>query len=184
MAISVDWPTGLIHIPKADLDPFIGPDGQPVDGFFVHDVDQFRLDLRALEASTDGMPWPRTHRRFDPYRVAGVTYPQGVEIINDYRVEYEDGPYAVNLQGANNNILDIRVVNTVSINPSNAAAVSTSQIPAEVMAAAIAPSVWNLLIANHADPGTFGELVQDTNQEVGRVKRLSQAILGLISTRR
>ena len=184
MTITVDWPTGLITVPQSDLIPALDSNDEPIPGFFVHDMEIFRRDLRRLEATSPGMPWPKTHTRFDPYRVAGVTYPQGIEIINGYRVEYEDGQYVVNLQGGNNNVIDDRVVNRVSINPSNAAAVSTTQIPADVMAAQIAPAVWELLYANHADPGSFGALVQDTNAETGRIKRLAQAILGLVASRR
>ena len=42
-------------------------------------------------------------------------------MINGYTIEFENGSYQVNLTGANNNLLDARVQNQVSLNASNSA---------------------------------------------------------------
>lgn len=49
-----------------------------------------------------------------------------VIIVNDYQVEFEDGQYAVNLVGSNNNIADIAVVNQVQIRSANSAGLTYS----------------------------------------------------------
>jgi len=56
-----------------------------------------------------------------PASIGGVTLVRVVEVINGYKIEFEDGPYQINLVGANNNILDSRVQNQVSLNLSNSA---------------------------------------------------------------
>lgn len=114
MAISIDWPTGVIYVPQADLTPLGG-------GRYELDVDAFRLELRALEASEAGMAWPPTHTRYDPYTIGSTTYAQGVGFINGYTVEFENGMYEVRLVGANTNLADVKVVNSVSVVPSNSA---------------------------------------------------------------
>lgn len=111
MAISITWGTKVIFVPKADttlvqLTPF------EVRSL---DVNAFRLELKALEASVDGMPFPITHVHNTEYVISGVTYSRSVEIINGYTVEFEDGLYGVSLEGANNNILDVKVANQVSL---------------------------------------------------------------------
>ena len=73
-------------------------------------TDQFRKDLRAWEASEDGRTEPRTHDHNAEYTVVGVTYARKVEIINGYRVQFEDtgNLYAVRFSGSNNNIFDLQ----------------------------------------------------------------------------
>lgn len=118
MAVTVNWSTGLISIPKADLTLVSGT-------LYELDTDAFRLELRALEASEPGLPWPRTHDHNTTYTVAGVTYARKVEIINGYTVEFEDGQYSVRLVGSNNNIFDVEnnvlVQNQVQIIANNSA---------------------------------------------------------------
>jgi hypothetical protein len=47
--------------------------------------------------------------------VGGVTLARVVEVINGYTVTFEDGQYAVRLEGANHNIGDVKNVNQVSL---------------------------------------------------------------------
>jgi len=56
MAISIDWGTRIIYIPKADLDPVTG-----TGSLYDLDTDDFRLALKDLEDSEAGMPFPDTH---------------------------------------------------------------------------------------------------------------------------
>ena len=116
MAISVNWVTGEITVPRADM-PLV----QASPEIREHDIDAFRLTLRDMEDDPDGRPWSRTHNHNTTITIAGVIYARSVEIIDPYFVTYEDGAYVVNLVGANNNVFVKRTFNSVSVNPSNSA---------------------------------------------------------------
>jgi len=115
MAISVNWNTKVISVPQSDLTFVSGT-------LYSLDVNAFRLELKDIEDG-DGMPFLDTHRHNTEVVIAGITYARTVEIINGYTVEFEDGQYAVRLEGANNNIFDEGVIvrNQVSIIPTNSA---------------------------------------------------------------
>lgn len=121
MAITVDWSNKIINVPKADL-LLINPTNQ----LYQLDLDSFRLELKALEASAEGMPFEDTHAHNPPVTVGGVTLARVVEIINGYTVTFEDGAYRVQLSGANNNLLDVANLNQVSIGSTNSAGLTFS----------------------------------------------------------
>lgn len=123
MAISIDWATQVISVPKADLS--LVSAGPPEIRSL--DTDQFRKDLNALQAGENGMPEPTTHIHTAPVTLGGVTFARQVEIVNGYTVTFEDGAYAVNLSGSNNNISDVVNLNSVSIRSSNSAGLTFSQ---------------------------------------------------------
>lgn len=106
--ISIDWPTKVIAIPQSYLTNLGG-------GVYELDVDQFRLDLKDLEDSETGMAFPSTHNHNTTVTLSGVTYSRTFEIINGYTVEFENGSYTVSCVGANHNIADVKVVNSVSL---------------------------------------------------------------------
>lgn len=118
MAISVNWPIKRISVPKDYLTLLSGT-------LYELDTDQFRRDLRGLEASVEGMPFVRTHDHNTTYTVAGIEYARKVEIVNSYEVEFENGFYSVSLIGSNNNIFDVGagvlVQNNVQVIPNNSA---------------------------------------------------------------
>lgn len=113
MAISVDWVNKIITIPQADL-AFISA------GLYSLDINTFRLSLKALE-DDEGITFLDTHRHESGSTLGGVTFARIVEIINGYQVLFENGTYAVNLVGANSNIADVAVVNSVSLRSNNSA---------------------------------------------------------------
>jgi len=117
MAITIDWGTKVINVPKADLTVV------QTTPFEVRklDLDWFRLQLKDLEDSEAGIPMPDTHRHYASVDVGGVTLAQVIELINGYTVTFEDGQYAVNLVGANSNVGDVVNVNQVSIRSQNSA---------------------------------------------------------------
>lgn len=119
--VAVNWNTRLITIGPEDLTE-IGPD------LFELDVNAFRLRLKELEATVEGMPFPTTHNHNTEVTLGGLTFARLVELINDYRVEFEDGLYAVNLIGANNNLLDVLNVNSVSVRANNSAGLINGSI--------------------------------------------------------
>jgi len=84
-------------------------------------LDTFRLTLRNLEDSDDGMAFERTHKHNTSVTVGGVTLARVIEMINGYSVTFEDGQYAVNLVGANSNVGDVVNVNQVSVRSANSA---------------------------------------------------------------
>jgi hypothetical protein len=117
MAISIDWATKVISVPKADMTLVT------MVPFEVRelDLDWFRLQLKDLEDDAEGMPFLDTHRHNTEVEIAGVTLARVIEIINGYTVTFEDGQYAVNLVGANSNVSDVVNLNQVSIRAQNSA---------------------------------------------------------------
>ncbi len=116
MAISVNWGTKVISVPQSFLTFVSGT-------LYALDTDVFRLALKDLEDDSPGMPFLDTHSHNTEVTIAGVTYAQTIEIINGYTVTFEDGQYAVRLDGSNNNIFDEGIINRnqVSVIPTNSA---------------------------------------------------------------
>jgi hypothetical protein len=153
MAISINWPTRVIYVPKNDLVLVSG-------SLYELDVNTFRLALKDLEDSEDGQPWPSTHNHNTSVLLSGVTYARSVEIINGYTVEFENGQYTVRCIGANHNLADVKVANSVSLIVGNSAGM--------VVSAGTSPSdIWNLLAASHNLPGSMGEKLNLAAQSGG-----------------
>jgi len=117
MAISVNWVTRVITVPKADM-TLVSND--PFDVYQL-DVDVFRLSLKDLEDDEAALPWPDTHRHNTEVVLGNITLARVVEIINGYTVTFENGNYAVDLVGANNNITDVVNLNSVMVRSYNSA---------------------------------------------------------------
>lgn len=125
MSISIDWVTRIIYIPKNDLTLF---QQSPVEIRELN-INWFRLQLKSLEDSEQGMLYPDTHNHYAEVSLGGLNFARVVEIINNYTISFEDGQYAVNLVGANSNIGDRVNVNLVSVRSNNSAAmISNSAI--------------------------------------------------------
>lgn len=142
--LTIDWGnTYKIQVPQSYLTLISGT-------LYELDTDQFRLDLKGLEASENGIPFPKTHDHNTQYTIAGVTYSRSIEILAPYSVEFEDGAYSVRLTGSNNNIWDIQsgilVQNQVQVIPTNSAGLVV--VSAGASAAAIADAVWDEVIDN------------------------------------
>lgn len=113
MAISINWLTKVIFVPQSFLTPLGG-------NLYELDTNLFRLALKDIE-DDEGIPFLDTHRHNTVVILGGIGYARTIEIINGYTVTFEDGQYAVNLVGSNNNIADVTNVNQVSIRPNNSA---------------------------------------------------------------
>ena len=123
MAISVNWGTKVITVPKADTQLVsIGP-----PEVRQLDINIFRLELKALEDNEQGITYDDTHSHNPPVTIGGVTLARVVEIINGYTVTFENGSYAVNLVGANSNIADVTNLNNVQIRSANSAGLTFSE---------------------------------------------------------
>jgi len=115
--ITIYWGSKVIFVPKFAS---IQIQTQPTE-IRQLDLDVFRLALKSLEDSSDGMAFERTHQHNTTVTVGGATLARVIEIINGYTVTFEDGPYAINLVGANSNVGDVVNVNNVSVRSSNSA---------------------------------------------------------------
>lgn len=136
MAVSIDWATKVITVLQADLTLISA-------GLYELDVEDFRLALKDIEDSADGMAFPDTHRRNAPVTLAGATYAQTFEIINSYTVTFEatGSPWTARIVGANHNIGDVKNVNHVSLIIGNSAGLIEVSTGAGPSAAAIAAAV-------------------------------------------
>src|SRR3990172_10656929 len=114
MAVTINWQTGVISILQADLTPISGD-------LYELDTNWFRLQLKDLEDDEAGIPFPKTHNHNTVVLLGGIEYARIIEILSPYTVTFQDGQYAVNLVGSNNNIADVTNVNQVSVRPSNSA---------------------------------------------------------------
>lgn len=182
MAITINWATHVISIPKDDLTLV---QSSPTE-IRELDVDWFRLQLKDIEDNVDGQPFPNTHTHNTAVTLGGLTLARVVEIIFPYTITFEDGQYAVNLIGANNNIADKTNVNQVSIRSSNSAGMTDPNLAAAVWNAVItnhltagttgkalndagsAGNPWSTSVSGNTDPGTFGELVGKRLLTIGK----------------
>lgn len=122
MAISINWGTKVITVLKTDLTLI---QSTPTV-IYNMDLNLFRLSLKDLEDSEDGMHFPITHNHSPEVSLGGLTYARVIEIINGYTITFEDGQYAVNLIGANSNVADNVNVNQVSVRSNNSAGMISS----------------------------------------------------------
>jgi hypothetical protein len=148
MALSIDWNTKIISVPKADMTLV---QSSPFE-IRELDVDAFRLELKDIEDG-EGMPFDDTHSHNTEVNIGGVVLARVVEIINGYTVTFEDGNYAVNLTKANTNIADKTNLNQVSVRSANSAGLVAT-------AAQVASAVWEKELAEATTAGSFGEFTQ------------------------
>lgn len=159
MAISINWGTKVVYVPKADLIPLGG-------NVYKLDLDVFRLALKDLEDSEEGMCFPDTHRHNTEVVLSGVTYSRFIEITNGYTVTFEDGQYAVNAVGANSNIADVMNVNQVSLRTSNSAGlitVTSGSGVTEQDKLDIVDGVWEAHVDDYQVPGSMADTLVDIN---------------------
>ncbi|KPJ83937.1 MAG: hypothetical protein AMS19_02530 [Gemmatimonas sp. SG8_23] len=112
----IEWGTKTITVYQADS--FMTNLG---GGIYEMDTDAFRLALKDREDDEDGIPHLDTHLHYSEVTVGGVTLAHVLVIINGYSITFEDGQYAVELRGTNNNIPDVANVNQVSLRSFNSA---------------------------------------------------------------
>lgn len=122
MTISIDWATKIILVNKVDMVLI-----QTVPSVIYQlDLDVFRLILKDIEDSSDGMAFERTHKHSESVTVGGAVLARVIQFVNGYTVEFEDdgtaaGQYRVQTVGANSNIGSVIQVNQVSVSTSNSA---------------------------------------------------------------
>lgn len=122
MAITIDWSTKVISVPRADMSLI---QLTPTEIRELN-LNWFRLQLKDIEDGDEGMVNDDTHSHNTEVSLGGLTYARVIAIINGYTVTFEDGQYAVNLVGANSNVGDVVNVNQVSVRSSNSAGMTSS----------------------------------------------------------
>jgi hypothetical protein len=164
MSITIDWKLKIIYIPKSFMT--LIQSSPEIRGL---NLNNFRMALKDLEDSEEGMPFPDTHRHNTEVSVGGVTLARVIEIINGYTVTFEDGQYAVNMSGANSNVADVVNVNQVSVRSANSAGLMTVSIGSGLSTEEhdmvmsidnIADNVLNTPIGNSPTPGSVGKLIK------------------------
>lgn len=117
MAISIDYLTKIILVPRADLIEL-----QNTPSFIYQlNMEWFYRRVSDLQDDQAGSPFVDAVVNTAPVDVGGVLLARVIQVINGYTVEFEDGQYAVNLTGANTNLQDVTQVNQVSVRPNNSA---------------------------------------------------------------
>lgn len=122
MTISINWGTKVITVQKADMTLLSGGGG--AGSVYSFDVEAFWLALSDLQDSPEGMPFPTIFNNSGEFTLSGVTYARFLEIINGYTVDFDEtggGSYTVICSGANHNLADVKVVDTVSLIVGNSA---------------------------------------------------------------
>ena len=117
MAITIDWPSGVINVPRTDMTLVqASPEIRELD------LDAFWRTLRSLEDGEAGRPFPLVVEYSSP-TTFGNTPLAAVLVINDgyYSVTFEDAQYAVELVGMNSNVGFVTNVNQVSVRSNNSA---------------------------------------------------------------
>jgi hypothetical protein len=117
MAISIDYLTSTIFVPRADL---VEIQSTP-SYIYQMNLEWFYRQVTDLQDDQAGSPYVDAVQNTAPVNVGGVTLARVIQVINGFSVEFEDGQYAVNLTGSNTNLQDVAVVNQVSIRPNNSA---------------------------------------------------------------
>ena len=117
MNLTYDYFSSVITVERASL-PLVSSDPYEVREF---DVEEMHSILRAAEASETGIVYKDTHNWSAAKFIGGVDLAPVHEMINGYSVTFEPGIYAVKLKGANNNVVDVMNINTVSTQTSNSA---------------------------------------------------------------
>lgn len=117
MNLTYDYFSSVITVERTSL-PLVSSDPYEVREF---DVEEMHSILRAAEASETGIVYKDTHNWSAAKFIGGVDLAPVHEMINGYSVTFEPGIYAVKLKGANNNVVDVMNINTVSTQTSNSA---------------------------------------------------------------
>ena len=153
--ISINWLTKVIYIPQSYVTFVSG-------SRYTLDIEKLRNDLKNLEDTDEGMPYPDTHARNKPVTLSGVVYAQTFEILPPYTISFENTgtPYVVVAEGANHNIGDVTNFDggmSLVVGNSGGLIVNTVNIGGGVgTVAEVADAVWNAVAASFNTAGTTG----------------------------
>lgn len=105
----------MVSIPQADLTLILGTQ-------YELDLPQFHLNLKAIEASEEGIVFDDIHTQLTAEVVlGGITFAKILQVNTPYTVTFEDLQYKVDLVNANSNVKDRSNDNQVSVGSQNSA---------------------------------------------------------------
>lgn len=135
MAITIDYGnTNIINVELEDLTLVEG-------SLYKLNCNDFRLILKDIEDSEEGIIFPRTHNHNQPYTVSGVEYDRAFLITNNYSVRFPDLPISVILEETNTNLADVQagilVQNQAQVIPNNSAGKSRVLDPEDIAKAVL-----------------------------------------------
>lgn len=111
MALSCHWPTKIITIPKTDLN-FVSM------GRYNLTVEKWFQLLRELQGTVEGMAETVTGALYSNTPPTSST-PRIVEVINGWKVQFENDQYSMEFIDGNTNIRDVEIKNLVSVGTNN-----------------------------------------------------------------
>lgn len=171
MAITVDYITYVISVPQADLTFDSGT-------LYRMDTNAFRLSLKSIEASEEGIILQDTNIHNTEVVVAGITYARSFSILPPYSTEFENLQYTCLLEGSNNNVWDVAsgflVQNQAQIIPSNSAGLivnSSSLTTADKED--IAVEVWDKDVDTSTAPDSFASILKDVHGQIDRAVHIN-----------
>jgi len=137
MAYSVNHATRIVTVPRNDM-PLV----QSSPEIRRLDLSVFHNNVRQLEDTEEGIIFQTEGRptglsgiiaKTPEKSFGGTTLPQVIELINNYNVVFEDGLYAVNVEGGNTNLNDRTIKNQVSLSVSNSAGLVNGDITDQIV---------------------------------------------------
>lgn len=120
MAILIDHPSKVITVEKIAEQGMTLLQSTPTEIWSLN-LNTFKTILGDLSDAEDALPFDYPFSYVAPITVGGVSLAAVLQIINDYTVTFQDGQYAVNLEGLNSNVGDRVNVNQVSVRSANSA---------------------------------------------------------------
>ena len=101
MATTMDWATRIFTVYQSDMTNLGG-------GVYELDVEALRLELHALQASSDGITFPDIFTHNTEQLIGGTIYVRTIGIINGFSMTISPaGSYQVKCKGANHNLGDV-----------------------------------------------------------------------------
>jgi hypothetical protein len=115
--MTIDWENRIVYIYKSDM---VQIEPAPNEGWKL-DLVEFKKAITDRQDDEDGISFLDIINHYPAVELGGTVLASVVEIINGYRVEFENGIYYVLLNGANSNLMEHVILNDVSIRSNNAA---------------------------------------------------------------
>lgn len=110
---TVNWTTKVITIPVSDMELLSGTE-------YRLNMSDFHKEIRRLEWDfAEGLWADQILDHTISKTIAGTIYSPLDEIINGYTIVFDSIATKVSLLGSDNNIIDVLVINGVSVIPSN-----------------------------------------------------------------
>jgi hypothetical protein len=118
MAITIDYLTYEINIPKADT-VFTGTNATTGREERELDMDNLWKALGDIQDDQADVWAPTAYQNTSPQDLGTFTLARSVLILAPYVVTFEDGSYSVNLINGNTNLASRLTVNSVQVIPNN-----------------------------------------------------------------